>query len=327
MTGPNDQVQTQVMSELASSASSIVAKLAARPARAGEIDDRKLAAYLAAMALLEIRSLAGRARRLPDEVSAADTFDRIRFLADLCENLPLSARPRSRQSSRRKPVSTHERAMRERPMSWNWNTAGPEKRAWILSHIEQAGYPWTPPPPLPVPRKGIPALSARQRIGLLAGWPVKTPSSRQPLPRKARVLKALDRDAILALYEEAGHLRLGLGAGSPWLRAHLDPSGPHFLFPDPANCYWPDPKAGRHWWQCCVLLRRIDGERVSSMLAVLPETFTALPSTVPRFRQRHLAHVARATEGDTGLWGRDHKTHCGQVQCGYVPADEEAAST
>ncbi|MDH6130205.1 hypothetical protein P3T39_007198 [Kitasatospora sp. GP82] len=166
-------------------------------------------------------------------------------------------------------------------------------------------------------------LAAPQIVGL-TGWPVKTPSGRPPLPREARVLKALDRDAIFALYEEAGHLRLGLGAGSPWLRAHLDPSGPHYLFPDPADYYWPD--AGRRWWQCRVLLRMVNGEQVSGSVAMLPETFTALPSTLPRLRQRRLAHIARATERDSYLWGRDHKTHCGPEECGYLPAEAKTGS-
>ncbi|MER7672010.1 hypothetical protein ABTY61_26630 [Kitasatospora sp. NPDC096128] len=211
-------------------------------------------------------------------------------------------------------------------MSWLWNTAGPEKRAWIVSHIEKIGLRWTPPSPLPIPRKGVPPLSARQRMGLLAGWPVKAPAGRQPLPREARVLKALDTDAVSALHEEAGRLRLGRGGSSPWLQAHLAPGGPHYLFPDPADYCWPDPEAGRRWWECRMLLTMIDGEQVSSMLAVLPETFTTLPSTVPRFRQRRLAHVARATERDTSLWGRDHRTRCSPEQCGYVPTEEETTS-
>jgi hypothetical protein len=61
-----------------------------------------------------------------------------------------------------------------------------------------------------------------------------------------------------------------------------------------------------------------DGEQVSSMVAVLPETFIALPSTLPRKRQLRLVHVARATERDTYLWGRDHKADCDPLLCGGV---------
>jgi hypothetical protein len=42
-----------------------------------------------------------------------------------------------------------------------------------------------------------------------------------------------------------------------------------------------------------------DSEQVTSMLAVLPEAFTALPSNLPRRQQLRLVHLARATERDT----------------------------
>lgn len=129
--------------------------------------------------------------------------------------------------------------------------------------------------------------------------------------------------AVCALYEEAGRLRLGLGTGGPWLRAHPNPDGVHYLVPDPANYYWPGNPSGKggmiRWWQCTALLRMYDGEQVSGMLAVLPETFAALPSTLPRREQLRLVHLARATERDTYLWGRDHKASCGLQLCGYVP--------
>jgi hypothetical protein len=62
-----------------------------------------------------------------------------------------------------------------------------------------------------------------------------------------------------------------------------------------------------------------DGEQVSGMVAVLPETFIALPSTLPRPEQLRLVHIARATERDTYLWSRDHKAECSPQLCGYVP--------
>ena len=166
-------------------------------------------------------------------------------------------------------------------------------------------------------------MTLRQRVGVLLGrWPVKAPASRQPLPPEAHVLKALDTDAVCALYDEAGRLRLGLGNGGPWLRAHLDPGGVHYLVPDPANYYWPGNSDGRggkiRWWHCTALLRMYDGEQVSGMLAVLPETFIALPLTLPRREQLRLVHLARSTERDTYLWGHDHKAECDPQLCGYV---------
>ncbi len=284
--------------------------------RAGEIDDRELAGYLAAQVFLELRGLAGERRRLQD-ASPAEAVAGISGLAGFGGDLLGISRSGSRQPSRGFQ-RRRDRAMRDRPLSYVWESNGPDRQQWILRHVERAGFRWTPPPPLPTNRRGVPELTLRQRLGLLKGWRVWTPQGRQPLPRQARVLKELDREAIFALYQEAGDLRLGLGYGNPWLYAHLDPDAPHFLFPDPADYHWPD--AERRWWECRVLLRMVDGEQVTGLLAVMPETFTALPSTVPRLRQLRLARVARAMEWDGYLWSRDHKPDCGPDSCGYEPA-------
>lgn len=89
-------------------------------------------------------------------------------------------------------------------------------------------------------------MTLQQRVSLLLRrWPVKAPAGRRPLPPEANVLKALDTEAVCALYDEARRLRLGLGGGGPWLRAHLAPDGVHYLFPDPENYYWPGTPNGR----------------------------------------------------------------------------------
>jgi hypothetical protein len=286
--------------------------------------DRDVAALLAARAFTEIRFLAGDVRRGSEGSSVEEDLERIRFLADLCHNLPGIARPRRRRPSRTGVSgSSLQQAMAKRPMGWTWHTTGPEGHAWMLGHIDQEKRNWTPPPSLPAYRKGPAPMTLRQRADVLLGrWPVKAPAGRQALPAEAHILKALDTDAICALYEEAGRLRLGLGKGGPWLRAHLDPDGVHYLVPDPASYYWPGTQSSRgeiRWWQCTALLRMSDGEQVSSMVAVLPETFAALPSTLPRKQQLRLVHRVRSTERDTGLWGRDHKAECGPQRCGYTP--------
>ncbi|WKX72536.1 hypothetical protein [Streptomyces sp. XD-27] len=280
-----------------------------------------MAALLADRALWEIRILAVHARRQAEEDSSAEAVEKINNWADFRHAMLGISKPHRWRPSRGTP-SRREQVMLDRPMSYRWNVSSPERRAWIVRQIDSAGFRWTPPPPLPMPRKGAPALSMWQQLGLLRGWTVKTPPGRQRLPRQARILKALDREAIFALYEEAGRLRLGLGKDSPWLHAHLDSDAPHFLFPDPAHYYWPDSGAGRPWWQCSVLLRMVDGEQVGGSLAVMPETFTALPSTVPRLRQRRLALIARTTERDAWLWSRDHESYCGPDTCGYAPTDD-----
>lgn len=316
--------------ELAPAVAAIVERADAAPlpekqSRRDTRRDRDVAALLAARAFIEIRYLAGHMRRAPQDQSAQEDLDRIRFLADQCHNLPAATRPRRWRPSRNAaPASSFHQAMARRPMSWAWNTAGPDGRAWMLRHIEQTGRAWTPPPPLPTHRKGPRAMTLRQWAGVLLGhWPVQAPAGRQPLPVEAHVLKALDTDTICALYEEAGRQQLGLGTGGPWLRAHLAPDGVHYLVPDPADYYWPGNQDGRggkiRWWQCTALLRMCDGEQVSAMIAVLPETFTALPADLTRREQVRLVHLARATERDTYLWGRDHKTACNPQRCGYTP--------
>jgi hypothetical protein len=287
--------------------------------------DRDVAALLAARAFTEIRYLAGEVRRRSQDSARDEDLDRIRFLADLCHDMPGIARPRPWRPSRRGTSgSSLQQAMAKRPMSWIWNTTDPHGRAWMLSHIEQQGRTWTPPPPLPVHRKDPSPMTLRQRAGVLLGrWPVRTPAGHRPLPAEAHILKVLDTAAVCRVYEEAGRLRLGLGKGGSWLRAHLDPDGVHYLVPDPANYYWPgnpDARGGKiRWWQCTALLRMYDGEQVSSMVALLPETFIALPSTLPRREQLRLVHRARSTGRDTYLWGRDHKAECDPKLCGYVP--------
>ncbi|MFB6559405.1 hypothetical protein ACFCYH_11010 [Streptomyces sp. NPDC056400] len=222
--------------------------------------------------------------------------------------------------------------MTERPMSWVWNTAGPDARAWMLRHIEQAGRSWTPPPPLPPSRRAPSPMTPRQRVGLvLRRWPVKAPAGRQPLPAEANVLKALDTEAVCAVNDEAQRLRLGLGGGGSWFRAHLAPDGVHYLLPDPAHYYWPGSPNARggviDGWQCTMLLRMCNGEQVAGMVAVLPETFAALPSTLLRKDQLRLVHRVRSIERDTSQWGRDHEAECAPQLCGYVPEATDNAPT
>ncbi|GIE86179.1 hypothetical protein Are01nite_26590 [Actinoplanes regularis] len=280
-----------------------------------EVDDRTVAGLLAYHALIEIRAAARKPGRQP-ETSTKEILESISFLSDLAHNLPLIAQPQGRRRpSHPGKISRRERAMRARPMSWTWNTTGEPGRRWMLRHIAAAGHRWTPPPPLPTPRKDFADWNLRRRLQVLAGWPVRTPPGRQPLPRPARVLKALGRDQMHSLYEEAGRRRLGLGSGSPAFRAHLSPEATHYLFPDPADYYWPG--EDRPWWECRVLLQMVDGERITGSLAVLPEMFTALPSNVPRMRQRRLVLSARMLERDSYLWFRDHEDACTPRRCGY----------
>lgn len=187
-----------------------------------------------------------------------------------------------------------------------WSTAGPEGQAWILETIGFAGGRWTPPPaPAPITR-GPPSLSLWRRLAVLTGqWPVLTPPGRKPLPRSAKVLKALTTEEIVEVHREAGRLRLGLGGGNPHFGEQLDAEATHYLVPDPAPYYWPDGDQ-IPWWQCRELLTMRDGTRVTSMVAVLPERFESLPDKVPRREQVCVVHLIRVTRYDLLLWSRDH---------------------
>jgi len=82
-----------------------------------------LAALLSAQAFIEIRMLAG-SNPVTREVSPTARLERIRFLANLCHNLPGVANPPKMQPVRKGLVSSRDRAMAERPMIWTWHVLG-----------------------------------------------------------------------------------------------------------------------------------------------------------------------------------------------------------
>ena len=190
----------------------------------------------------------------------------------------------------------------------------------MLESVRDAGYIWTPParPHPPAKDAGRPRLW-RKATTLIGFWPVRTPTGRQRLPASAWTLKALTTAEIVAVHDAASNQRLGLGASGPWLAAHLDPKGRHYLVPDPAPYYWPGPD--RQWWQCRELLRMVDGTQVTSSVAVLPERFAALPDTVSRRQQRYLVHVIRGTRYDLHQWGQDQEAEWGSASFGHLSSD------
>jgi len=277
------------------------------PDRCPRVDDFEAANIVVHRALIEIRFLAGN-RPSWDRASEAN-LDRIRFLANLCHNMPTTPRGRRTSAQRRG----------RRPMSWAWNTSGPEAQSLILEWIEKDGVQWTPPPPIPPRRKGVPRRSLRQRATMLTGWPVHPPKGRSRFPREGQRLKALDADTVCALFEEAGRFRPDVGNLSPWLRAHLDPDAVHHLVPDPEAHGWPHSEGPCPigWWDCRLLLTMRDGERVKAAVSVMPETFVALPDNVPRHRQHRLLHAVRGLDRHETHWRWDHDAACDPARCGY----------
>jgi hypothetical protein len=251
------------------------------------VDDRTVGALLASEALIAIRFAARQARRTPDDPPDA-VLERIAWLADLVHNAPLGP-PRKWRPSSPGRTSRREQAMIDRPMTWTWATSGEEGRRWILERIERHGFRWTPPPPLPTPRKNAVDWTLRRRLRVLAGWPVRTPPGLQPLPKESRALKALTIEQIGALHEG--------------LAADADPNAVHYVFPDPGKYNWPNDE--RRQWLCTALLRMVDGERITGSVTMLPEEFVALPSTVSRVRQRYLVLRAHMLERDYHLWRLD----------------------
>jgi hypothetical protein len=260
---------------------------------------------------------------LHDDLAAGDGegepsgayHERIRMIADVCHNLPGYLRARSPG----KPAEGLQRVWdtaSETQRSWLWRALGHHAR--IIAHFVDESTAFAPALP------SVPRLPPSQQAAILSNrWPVRTPRFEQPLPAESRVLKAVDTQEMCALHEDAGRQRLGLGKGGPWLPAHLDPSATHYLVPDPPAYYWPNP-AGKipiRWWYCLLLLRMFDGQQVSSILAVLPERFSALPDTVPRQEQLRLFYLIRDLHYDVYLWGKDHKADCGPQRCGYSPTN------
>jgi hypothetical protein len=99
-----------------------------------ETEDWFAGVFLQRMAILEIRAMAGRRRPIgiwPDD----DYVACIRWLANLCDNMPCTPRPRPWW--RRKST--------ERRFAYAWDVAGPLGQRWIVETLASNGLTWTPP--------------------------------------------------------------------------------------------------------------------------------------------------------------------------------------
>ncbi|MFD8952089.1 hypothetical protein [Streptomyces xanthophaeus] len=99
-----------------------------------------------------------------------------------------------------------------------------------------------------------------------------------PVPRQ---VKAVDTASLLRLEERARELTLNQRLDPVWVEAHAAPGGTHFLWPAVWNSTPHRPDVPRQL-RCELLLALRTGERVMSLLDVLPEEFDPLPRLTDR---------------------------------------------
>jgi hypothetical protein len=102
--------------------------------------------------------------------------------------------------------------------------------------------------------------------------------SDQPVPRE---LKVLDTASLLRLEERAWGLGLSQRLDPAWVQANAAPDGAHYLLP----ALWHDLFHRRdvpRQLRCELLITLGAGERVRSLLDVLPDDFAPLPKVTSR---------------------------------------------
>ncbi|GHE74546.1 hypothetical protein GCM10018785_48410 [Streptomyces longispororuber] len=95
----------------------------------------------------------------------------------------------------------------------------------------------------------------------------------QPLPREVKVI---DSASLFRLEERAYDLGLSQRLDPAWVQAHAAPDGAHYLWPALWHCLAHRPDVPRQL-RCELLITLRTGDRVVSMLDVLPDDFTPLP--------------------------------------------------
>jgi hypothetical protein len=100
----------------------------------------------------------------------------------------------------------------------------------------------------------------------------------QPLPRE---LKAIDTASLSRLEERAGDLGLSQRLEPEWVRANAAPDGTHYLWPALWHSLSHRPDVPRQL-RCELLITLRAGDRVLSLLDVLPDDFAPLPRVTSR---------------------------------------------
>jgi hypothetical protein len=100
----------------------------------------------------------------------------------------------------------------------------------------------------------------------------------RPLPRE---LKVIDTASLLRLEEQACELSLSQRLDPPWVEANAAPDGTHYLWPAVWQSLSHRPEIPRQL-RCELLITLGTGDRVMSLLDVLPDDFSALPKVTSR---------------------------------------------
>ncbi|AQT76187.1 hypothetical protein [Streptomyces sp. fd1-xmd] len=102
--------------------------------------------------------------------------------------------------------------------------------------------------------------------------------SDQSLPREVKVI---DTASLLRLEERAWELSLNQRLDPAWVMANAAPDGSHYLWPAVWNTLSDRPDVPRQV-RCELLITLRAGDRVMSLLDVLPDDFTPLPRVTSR---------------------------------------------
>ncbi|MFJ6940611.1 hypothetical protein [Streptomyces sp. NPDC101132] len=109
----------------------------------------------------------------------------------------------------------------------------------------------------------------------------------QPLPRE---VKAIDSVTLLRLEERAGALGLNQRLDPAWVQANAQPDGTHYLWPALWNSLPHRPGVPRQV-RCELLINLRTGDRVMSLLDVLPDDFAPLPRLTSREEGMEVARL------------------------------------
>ncbi|MFE4703624.1 hypothetical protein ACFRIC_41925 [Streptomyces sp. NPDC056738] len=102
--------------------------------------------------------------------------------------------------------------------------------------------------------------------------------SEQPLPREVKVI---DSASLFRLEEQAGDLDLSQRLDPSWVRANTAPDSTHYLWPALWHSLSHRPEVPRQL-RCELLITLRAGDRVLSLLDVLPCDFAPLPRVISR---------------------------------------------